>query len=82
MNINSEEYIQKYGSLVQFGISYMLGFSQFADTFIQEYNNVKPEIDQYGGSSSWVSWQRSNYSQIMDLYDQLNQGGLIPTSPI
>lgn len=80
-NIHSTEYIQKFGSLVQYGVSYMQGFSAFADQFVSEYNSVKQEIDEYGYSNDWTVWQKQNSQSIIDLYDQLNAQGLIPQSP-
>ena len=81
-NINSSEYIFKFGSLIQFGVSYMQGFSTFADTFLSEYNSVKPDLDADGYSDSWVVWQKQNVQNIIDLYNQLDAQGKIPTSPI
>jgi len=82
MNINSEEYQYKFGSLIQFGTSYMQGFSTFADEFLSEYSLVGTELNQYGYSQEWVNWQKQNAQNIVDLYDALNAQNLIPTAPI
>jgi hypothetical protein len=82
MNINSEEYQYKFGSLIQFGTSYMQSFSTFADEFLLEYNTQLDELNEYGYSQSWVNWQKANSQNIVDLYDALNAMNLIPTAPI
>jgi hypothetical protein len=82
MNINSDEYQYKFGSLIQFGVSYMQGFSSFADSFLLEYSTRLNELNEYGYSQEWVNWQKLNSQNIVDLYDALNAEGLIPVSPI
>jgi hypothetical protein len=82
MNINSEDYQYKFGSLIQFGTSYMQGFSVFADQFLLEYNAQQVELNEYGYSQSWINWQKQNSQQIVDLYDALNAENLIPTAPV
>jgi hypothetical protein len=81
-NINSQEYITKFGSLVQYGVSYMQGFSAFADQFIYQHDLAAAEINEYGYSDTWIAWQKANSNSIIDLYNQLDAQGLIPTSPI
>jgi hypothetical protein len=78
MNIYSEEYTSKYGSLVQLGIEYIQGFSTFADEFVSEYNLRKAEIDTYGFSNQWIEWQKQNAANIINLYNELNNSNLIP----
>jgi hypothetical protein len=78
MNIYSEEYTSKYGSLVQLGIEYIQGFSTFADEFVSEYNLRKTEIDTYGFSNQWIEWQKQNAANIINLYNELNNSNLIP----
>jgi hypothetical protein len=78
MNIFSEEYREKFGSLVQFGIDYMQGFSTFADEFVLEYNLRKSEIDMYGFSNQWLEYQKQNAQSIINLYNELNNYNLIP----
>jgi len=80
-NIHSSEYIFKFGSLVQYGVSYMQGFSTFSDQFVSEYNSVKQELDEYGYSNDWTVWQKQNAQSIIDLYNQLDAVGGIPQSP-
>jgi hypothetical protein len=82
MNINSEDYQYKFGSLIQFGTSYMQGFSTFADQFLLEHNAQQVELNEYGYSQSWINWQKQNSQQIVDLYDALNAENLIPTAPV
>jgi hypothetical protein len=82
VNIFSQEYIYKFGRLIQYGISYMQGHSTFADLFISEFQNVKSELDTYGYSLDWIQWQKQNAQNIIDLHDSLSALGLIPTSPI
>lgn len=81
-NIYSEDYIFKYGQLVQYGTSYMQGFSSFADDFHNTRNSFQDELNNYGYSINWVNWQKQNSQSIIDLYDQLNAQGLIPTQPV
>ena len=59
-NIHSQDYIYKFGRLIQFGVSYMQGHSVFADSFLLEYENVKPELEIYGYSNDWTNWQKQN----------------------
>ncbi len=82
MNLNSNEYIYKYGSMVQFGVSYMSGFSTFADEFLTNFNLYLPQVIESGYSEEWRTWQKNNISAICNLYDELNVAGLIPTNPI
>jgi hypothetical protein len=78
----SDEYIYKFGRLVQFGVSYMQGHSTFADSFLSQYQSIKTELDTHGYSIEWVDWQKQNAQNIIDLHDSLNTAGLVPTSPI
>jgi hypothetical protein len=80
-NIYSEDYIFKFGSLIQYGTQYMQGFSTFADEFLLEFNLRKLELNEYGYSPDWVQWQKNNSTQIIQLYDELNDMNLIPTTP-
>jgi hypothetical protein len=80
-NIYSEDYIFKFGSLIQYGVEYMQGFSTFADEFYTEFHFRKSELNDYGYSPDWVQWQKNNSSQIIQLYDELNDMNLIPTTP-
>jgi hypothetical protein len=79
MNIYTEEYLFKFGSLIQFGTSYMEGFSPFSDSFVSKFEEVKQELNLYGHSVNWVDWQKQNSQNIIDLYDSLNSQGMIPT---
>lgn len=78
---NSPEYIFKYGSLIQFGVDWMQGFSVFADAFLNEYLKFYPILSTQGYSQGWVDWQKANESEIISLYDSANQAGIIPTHP-
>lgn len=75
------ELIEKYGSLVQFGVDYMVGFSQFSDEFIGKYYEYKPDIIEDGYSPDYQMWIRQNKTSIVQLYNELNYLGLIPTHP-
>lgn len=78
MNINSEEYIFKFGCLVQHGVDFMQDFSIFANEFVAKFYEIKPELDVYGYSSSWVVWQKENANNIVELFDELQSQNLIP----
>lgn len=80
-NIHSEEFIYKYGRLVQFGTNYMIGYSQFADDFHNARNGFMQELNDYGYSMEWVNWQKNNSDAIINLYDSLEEDGLIPSTP-
>lgn len=80
-NIYSEDYIYKYGRLVQYGVEYLQGFSAFADSFYDEYVFRKSELNEYGYSPDWVHWQKQNSSAIIQLHDDLEAQDLIPTTP-
>ena len=77
---HSIELVEKYGNLVQFGVDYMSGFSQFADEFLEKFYEHKPEIDIQGYSLSWNDWRIANSEQIILLHDALKAENLIPTS--
>jgi hypothetical protein len=81
-NIHSEEYIYKYGRLVQFGVAYMQGFSAFADLFVSTLNSYQQELSDYGYSINWVYWQKQNSADIVKLYNELDAQNLIPTTPV
>jgi hypothetical protein len=80
--IQHNELILKYGSLVQFGVDYMAGFSPFADLFLEKFYEYKPVIDSQGFSIGWNNWRTDNSADIIALYDALEGAGLIPTEPI
>jgi hypothetical protein len=78
----TEELAIKYGKLVQFGVDYMIGFNSFADLFVIKYNEFKAEIMEFGYSDDRRKWVTQNKNEIIQLYDDLNSSGLIPTEPI
>lgn len=80
-NIHSEQFIYKYGRLVQFGTDFMIGFSTFADEFHNTRNSFMDELNDYGYSINWVNWQKQNSQSIIDLHDELEAANLIPTTP-
>jgi hypothetical protein len=77
-NINTTDYIYKYGRLIQFGTDFMIGFSSFADEFHNTLNLHIYEIANYGYSTEWNNWQRQNIEAIIQLHDELETEGLIP----
>jgi hypothetical protein len=82
-NTYTDEYIFKFGSLIQFGTSYFFpNFSTFAEEFLTNYNLYLPDIIENGYSEEWEMWQRNNSIAICDLYDKLNEADLIPKNPI
>ena len=80
-NLNTADYIYKYGRLVQFGTDFMIGFSSFADEFHTTLNLHIQEISNYGNSIEWNNWQKQNADIIIQLHDDLEAGELIPTQP-
>jgi hypothetical protein len=76
-NINSTDYIYKYGKLVQFGTDFMVGFSSFADEFNNTLNLHIQEIADYGYSTEWNNWQKQNAEAIIQLHDELEEAKLL-----
>ena len=76
-NINSTDYINKYGKLVQFGTDFMVRFSSFADEFNNTLNLHIQEIADYGYSTEWNNWQKQNAEAIIQLHDELEEAKLL-----
>ena len=79
--MSNSELLEKFGSLIQYGVGYMANFNTFANTFIAKYYEYKPEIDREGYSAAYNAWRTLNAEQIIELYDALDAEGLIPAAP-
>jgi hypothetical protein len=81
-NLNSTEYIYKYGKLVQFGTNFMIGFSSFADEFHNTISTYTQEMNDYGYSIEWNNWKKQRVDSIIQLHNELEEAGLIPTAQL
>ena len=72
------EAIQKFGSIYQFGVNYMMGFSVDAESFLTAYQQYEEELQQQGYSKGWENWKEDNQDLIIRLFDALNAANLIP----
>lgn len=78
----TKEAQDKFGSLYQFGVDFMVDFNDDADTFLTAYEQYKDSIIQNGYSKGWEVWKEDNQDLIIRLYNALDEQKLIPVSPI
>ena len=76
-----QEAIEKFGSIFQFGVSFMEGFNEDAETFLSTYRKYEQDIKQNGFNREWYNWQEENQNLIIRLHDALKAANKIPTSP-
>ena len=74
-------FTEKFGSLIQYGVGYMIGFNSFADQFVEKWNECLPDISSKGYSADFDAWKEQNEIPISNLYDELKNANLIPTAP-